>query len=128
VSRVYFDVGGVDDELLKDSLTPEAIDKSSRYIEDLAYGLGVEVRDIVDPVPFKVSELAEDYALMETAKKKSMMNSNGATEGADAYELKRRVYAREVSELEGQITADMLEGTDSVKRRTFPGSVPIYRC
>ena len=128
MSRVYFDVDDVDDELLKEYLQQyDGIAKSTRYIEDLAAGLGVSPEEIIDPVPFKVAELAECYALMETAKKKSMMNGSGGEDGADAYELKRRVYAAEVSRLEAQITADTLTGGQSVRRRTFPGSIPLYR-
>ena len=128
MSRIYFDTAGVDDELLKEIITSEAVAKSTSYIEDLAAGLNVAVEDIAQPTPFKVVELAECYALMETAKKKSMMNSNGNNDGADAYELKRRVYAAEVDRLEAQITAETLTGGKSAARRTFPGSIPIYRC
>ena len=125
--RIYFDTTDTADELLTPCLKDTAIAKSSEYIESLALGLGVSVPRIISPTPFIVSELAEAYALMETAKKESMMNTDGQADGADAYELKRRVYAAEVERLEGQITADVLTGGSSVKRRVFPGSVPLYR-
>lgn len=125
--RIYFDADTIDDEMLKDSVTEKQIYKTSQYIEDLAESLNVDAENILEPTPFKVAELAEAYALMETAKKQSMMNTNGAVEGADAYELKRRVYASEVSRLEAQITAETFTGGQSASRRTFPMSVKVYR-
>lgn len=125
--RIYFDADTIDDEMLKDSVTEKQIYKTSHYIEDLAESLNVDASDILDPTPFKVAELAEAYVLMETAKKQSMMNTNGAVEGADAYELKRRVYADEVNRLEMQITADTFTGGLSATRRIFPASVNMYR-
>jgi hypothetical protein len=125
--RIYFDADTIDDEMLKDSVTEKQIYKTSQYIEDLAESLNVDAENILKPTPFKVAELAEAYVLMETAKKQSMMNTNGAVEGADAYELKRRVYASEVSRLEAQITAETFTGGQSASRRTFPMSVKVYR-
>ncbi len=125
--RIYFDTQAIDDEMLKDCVTPKHIADSSAYIEDFANSLGVKPERIIDPTPFKVKKLAEAYALMETAKKQSMMNTNGAVEGADAYELKRRVYVAEINNLESQITADTFMGGKAAKKRTFPMSVPLYR-
>lgn len=125
--RIYFDADSIDDEMLKGSVTEKQIYKASQYIEDFAESLNVDPADILDPTPFKVAELAEAYALHETAKKQSMMNTSGAVEGADAFELKRRVYADEVSRLEAQITADTFTGGLSATRRKFPMSVKVYR-
>lgn len=125
--RIYFDKDLIDDEMLKDCVTDKHIQKSSAYVEDLAESLGVGVDSIIEPTPFKIQELAEAYALMETAKKQSMMNTSGTVEGADAYELKRRVYAAEVDNLTDQITADTFTGGKSAKKRTFPMSVSVYR-
>jgi len=127
LSRVYFDAATVDDEMLKDCILQKHIAKSSKYIEDLAESLNVDIDEILDPTPFKIGELAESYALMETSKKQSMMNTTGTAEGADSYELKRRVYASEVNRLEAQITADTFTGGKSASRRTFPMSAPVYR-
>lgn len=124
---VYFDTDLIDDEMLKDSVTEKHIAKSSAYIEDLAKSLGVDIEDIADPTPFKIQEIAEAYALMETATKQSMMNTEGTANGADSFELKRRVYAAKIASLESQITADTFTGGKSAKKRTFPMSVPMYR-
>lgn len=125
--RVYFDAHRIDDSLLKNIVTKGHIAKSSQYIEDLAYSLGVRADAIQKPAPFIVRELAEAYALMEAAEKKAMMNTDARHEGADAYELKRRVYAEKVKNLRAQITARTLTGGQSAKQRAFPMSVPLYR-
>lgn len=125
--RAYFDTANIDDEMLRDCVSEEHIRRSSAYIEDVAESMGVTPERILRPTPFKIQRLAEAYALMETAKKQSMMNTNSSVEGADAYELKRRVYAAEVERLEGQITADTFTGGLSARRRAFPMSVPLYR-
>ncbi|WP_110955208.1 hypothetical protein [Anaerosinus massiliensis] len=125
--RIYFDKNLIDDELLKECVTPTHIAKSTAYVEDLANSLGVGAGSIVEPAPFKIQQLAEAYALMEAAKKQSMMNTSGTVEGADAYELKRRVYAAEVDDLTDQITADTFTGGKSAKKRAFPMSVSVYR-
>lgn len=127
--RIYFDVSVVDDEILKDLITDRQVELSSEFIEDTALGLGVLPEAIKDPTPFKIRQLAEAYALMEIAKKQSIMCSGSMSSeaGADAYELKRRVYAAEVNELLKQITADTFTGGKSSPKRAFPMSVPLYR-
>ena len=123
--RCYFDINNIDDSLLKKEIKSNQIAKTNQYIEDLARSLGVG--SIVEPTPFKIQQLAEAYLLMEVAKNKSMMNTSGSVEGADAYELKRRVFADEVDSLIVQITADTFTAGKSAKKNTFPMSIPFRR-
>ncbi|MBP2629887.1 MAG: hypothetical protein H6Q70_515 [Firmicutes bacterium] len=131
--RIYFDTTLIDDSMLKTYVTETHIKKSTNYIEDLATSLGVAIANIANPTPFKIAELAEAYALMETAKKKSMMNTNGQIEGADAFELKRRVYAKQVDSLTNQITATTFTGPlvdahgNAITSLSFPISMVIRR-
>lgn len=125
--RIYFDTTLIDDEMLKDCVTDKSIGKSSAFVEDLAKSLAVEVEEISTPTPFKIQELAEAYALMETAKKQSMMNTDGTAGGADAYELKRRVYSMVIDDLLEQITADTFTGGKSATKRAFPMTIAMHR-
>lgn len=125
--RVYFNPHLLRDELLSSLVTEEQIIQSTRYIEDLALSLGVSPNKIAKPVPYKVEILASYYTLMITALQQSMMNSDGSENGEDAYELKRKVYAKMVYDLEGQITRGMLLGYTSTRRRAFPEVLPLSR-
>jgi hypothetical protein len=131
--RVYFDTTLIDDSMLKSVVSATHIKKSTNYIEDLAASLGVAIEKILSPTPFKIAELAEAYTLMEAAKKKSMMNTNGQIEGADAFELKRRVYASQVDTLTNQITAVTFTGPlldvngNAAVNLSFPISMTVRR-
>ena len=124
----YIDKDKLHDELLAECVTDDEIEQTDRYLEDLALGLGVPDAKIVNPLSYRVYRLCECYCFMLTAWKQSRMNDQGNANGYDAYALKYREYKALVSELEALITADMLTGQSSVKRRTFPSSIPLYRC
>lgn len=123
----YFETEDVRDSLLKGILKQEDIDESTAYIDDLAQRLEVSPAAIPNPPPFQVKTLAMCYALMLCAGNKSMMNGDGGENGADAWELKRRIYAKRVDELELQMTAKTLIGGGSTGRR-IPTSIPLRRC
>lgn len=126
--KVYFDLTVIEGEsLLKTVVGISHIEKSTRYIENLAISLGVKVDEITNPIPMKIQELAECYTFMEAAKKKSKMNASGSSEGADAYELKRRVYAAEVDKLTKEITANDFLANKSSTAWEFPFTMPLYR-
>ena len=101
--------------------------KSSLYIEDMALNFGVQKEEIADPVPFKIARLAMVYALMMTALENSRMASDGSQDGADAYELKRRVFAEELKQIEAQLSADTFSNGQSSIKMTAPFAVPILR-
>ncbi|WP_371374388.1 hypothetical protein [Sporomusa aerivorans] len=123
----YFNKEDVRDELLKRQLKPEDIDESTAYIDDIAARLRVDPAMIPNPAPYAVRTLAMSYALMQAALNASMNNGNGGENAADAYELKRRVYAARVTELEGEINAQTLLGRGSQKSK-FPLSISMQRC
>jgi hypothetical protein len=103
--RIYFDVCRADDELLKDVITEEHNIKSSDFVEAVAKTYGVRPADIAFPTPYLVRELAEAAAYVEAAKKRSMQNAAGDYEGADSFELKRRVYQSQIDRILKMITA-----------------------
>lgn len=123
----YFDITEVRDELLKQLITEHDVAESTSYIDDIAIRLGVRPERIAVPVPFQVKMLAQAYSLMITALNASMNNGAGGENEADAYELKRRVYAKRVAELEAQITVSTLLGGGSSGNK-FPVSIPMRRC
>lgn len=123
----YFDPLEVRDVLLKDILAEADILDSTAYINDLAIRFGVSPSNIPTPAPFQIKTLAMCYALMQTALNTSMNNGSGGESEADAYELKRRIYAKRVADLESQVTAQtFISGGSSSKK--IPLSTPIRRC
>lgn len=125
--RIYFDTDDVVDALLQKKITDRILLKSSLYIEDLAMNFDVRPEHIAHPVPFKIARLAMCYALMTAALENSRMASNGQQDGADAYELKRRVFAEELKALEGQLSAETFTDGQSALAATYPMSVPFLR-
>jgi hypothetical protein len=123
----YFETEDVRDSLLKGILKQEDIDESTAYIDDLSQRLEVSPTRIPNPPPFQIKTLAMCYALMVCAGNKSMMNGDGGENGADAWELKRRIYAKRVDELEPQITAQTLTGGTSSTGRMIPINIPFGR-
>ena len=123
----YFDPFEVRDELLKDMIKQEDIADSTEYIDDIALRLGVDPARILVPAPYQVRTLAMSYCLMTIALNASLNNGAGGENEADAFELKRRVYAKRVAELESQITAKTLLGGGSSGKK-FPMSISLRRC
>lgn len=119
----YFEKEEIRDQLLADMLTEEDIADADNYIDDLAQSLNVEPRDIVIPTPYKVKQLAMSYALMICARGGSIMNERGA-DGNDAYEIKRRVYQREIDRLTSAMTVQILTGQ---KSNAAPGVITLER-
>lgn len=122
----YFTMDDVRDELLKGLITEDDIIESTAYIDDIAIRLGVRPERIVTPTPFQVKTLAKCYALMQTALNASLNNGAGGENAADAYEIKRQVYAKRVASLEDQVTAQTLLGGGSASRK-FPVSTRLGR-
>lgn len=125
--RAYFDTFEVRDALLKKLIKQEDILESSDYIEDIAIRLDVDPSRIPTPAPYQVRALAMSYTLMLVALNASLNNGTGGENAADAYELKRRAYAKRVSELEAHVTAQTLLGGGSAGKK-IPMSVPLRRC
>lgn len=123
----YFDPFEVRDVLLKDLITQEDIADSTEYIDDIAIRLGVDPARIPVPAPYQVKMLAMCYTLMSVALNAAMNNGAGGENEADAFELKRRVYAKRVADLEAQVTAQTLLGGGSSGGK-IPVSIPLRRC
>jgi hypothetical protein len=123
----YFELADIRDSLLQKLVRPEDVEESAAYIDDIALRLGVNPGRIPSPAPFQVKTLAMCYALMLTAQNASRMNSDGGEDGADAYEMKRRIYAKRVAELEAQVTPQTLLGGGSAGKK-IPVSIPMKRC
>jgi hypothetical protein len=123
----YFETSEIRDKLLLKFVKPEDVAESTAYIDDIAIRLGVDPGRIPLPAPYQVRTLAMCYALMITAQNETRMNSDGGEDGADAYELKRRIYAKRVAELEAQVTAQTLLGGGSLGKK-FPISISLGRC
>jgi len=107
------------DELLRDDVTAEDIAVTHAFIEDFSWSKGVDPIEISNThVPYKVKQLAINYTYMMVAQNKSIMNQKGI-DGADAYELKRKVYAAKVEALKNEITVPVLLGTGA-RESSFP--------
>lgn len=111
---MYFEIEQVRDKLLKDVLSEEDIDESTEYINNIANRLKVDHTQIPSPAPYPVRTLAMYYALMICAQNETVLNSGGDEAGDDSYELKRKTYAKQVADLEGEITAETLLGGSTV--------------
>jgi hypothetical protein len=95
----YCTLDDMQDGMLKKIVTVDDIAEAEEYIDDLAWSVGIDpIRIPKIEVPYKVRKLAVYYALMTVANNKSIMNQRGQ-DGADAYELKRKVYAAKVDEI-----------------------------
>lgn len=125
--RMYFDLDDLHDSLLNKRVSDWIMHKTSQYIEDLAKNYGVAPEDIKNPTPFKVNQIAVYYALMTAALESSRMASNGEQDGADAYELKRRVYADMLKDLLDEISAETFTEGLSAPANPFPMSIKIHR-
>lgn len=97
------------DELLGPLVATEDLSETDEYLEALAAERGVT---LVETLPFKVKRLAIAYCCTRICTRKSGVNPRNyqGTDGADAYELKRRVYAAQVRELEPQMSEALLSG------------------
>lgn len=113
------------DELLQDLVTNEDIAATHEFIEDFSWSKGVDPIEISNThVPYKLKQLAINYTYMTVANNKSIMN-NKAQDGADAYDLKRKVYAAEVERLKNEITAPVLLGHSP--RQSLIPTIQVFR-
>ena len=107
------------DELLSDMVTEQDIADTHEFVEDFSWSKGVDPLEIPNThVPYKVKQLAINYTYMMVAQNASIMNQKG-TDGADAYELKRKVYAAKVDALKDEITVPVLLGAGA-RESCFP--------
>lgn len=123
----YISLEDIEDKLLKKLITATDIQKSTEYINDLAKSLGVT--SIVKPVPQKIKDLAIAYSCANRAKYESgnSPKSFQGTDGADAYELKRRVYLKEVQALTDELSINPRIFTGEQISSSFYPTIEICR-
>lgn len=108
------------DELLRSVVSQDDVGEADAYIRDLSWSVGIDPINIPNTdIPYKVKQLAINYALMTAAGNKSRMNQKGV-DGVDAYELKRKTYKEKVDALTNDIkdTPSVLLGPHK-KRSSF---------
>lgn len=126
INREYFDRRNLDDALLKTYVTEEIVEESSKYIESLALTFNILPSEIANPTPYPISRLAQTFAYMTAAQRKSTF-SVGKDANNDSFSLKYKLYKSLLDELEGKITADSFKDGNSAKRRKFPSTLALYR-
>lgn len=126
INREYFNRRNLDDALLKTYVTEEIVEESSKYIESLALTFNILPSEIANPTPYPISRLAQTFAYMTAAQRKSTF-SVGKDANNDSFSLKYKLYKSLLDELEGKITADSFKDGNSAKRRKFPSTIALYR-
>ena len=118
----------IKDELIGPLVEADDLAKTDAYLDDLANALEVDPATIVDPLPFKVKELAVAYTCQEIAKRKA-----GGLAGAgfknqdsgDKYQAKLAIFQADVQRLESLITGDILTGIR--KSAAVVGTIELER-
>lgn len=123
---IYCTHDDIRDELLKELVTDADFVEASAEIDDLARSLNVDPVQIPDPAPNIVRKLAAAMTLVITGRNKSLMN-NAGEDGDDAYEKKRKVWAKEVDRLSNMITPELLLGGKPPEKRRFPIMMEMKR-
>lgn len=105
------------DDLLKTLVSDSDVAESTDYVDALAQSYGVNPACIATPVPFEIKTIAMTYALITCAENASMMAGDGGEDGADAYELKRRVLAKKLIEFEKRLRPETFTGGGTSAKR-----------
>lgn len=122
---IYCNNEDIRDELLKTLVTDDDFKEADSEIEDIARSFDVNPANIPkSPVPSIVRKLAAAITLTITARNNSLMNNS---DGEDAYEKKRQVWAKEVDRLSNMITPNLLLGGKPPEKRRFPFTIEVKR-
>lgn len=131
--RIYFDVTTVDDALLKTYIyknqaivNQSVVNESSEYVESFAISLGVDIKTIAVPTPYKVSKMAEFFCYMTIAQMQSTFSKGGEATN-DSFALKYEMYRKRLVDIEASITALTFTNGVQAKKRRFPLSIPMSR-
>ncbi len=125
----YCTLDDMKDSILKKLVTTDEIAEAEAYINDLAWSVGIDpIRIPKIEIPYKVHKLAIAYTLMTVAMNKSAMNTR-AHDGEDAYELKRKIYVKQVDDLtrEIKLNTDFLLGENKKKIGSYFRSIELVR-
>lgn len=118
----------VEDDLLKDLIQTSDCEAAAAYINKLARSLGVDPADIpLDPVPSEVKDLAIAYACGRRAKLSSGVGTRLDNNGVDSFEIKRRVYAKEVQEQTLEMTASIMKGSVDTAADLYSSGIELFR-
>lgn len=100
------------DELLSPLVVSDDLAEVDQYLSDLAATLEVVEADIPSVLPYRAKQLLVAKCCEIVAKRKAGFSPASYTgnDGADAYELKRRIYAADVKRLELLIDKKALTG------------------
>ena len=121
-----FEMFEVRDTLLKPIMEEHDIQNATEYIKMLAASYGVPTERIKFPCTWPIKTLAITYALMCAAERRSMMNTDGTTDGADAWELKRKQYASKLESLKAELRAETFTGGAPTRGRV-PVNISMQR-
>ena len=119
----------VEDELLSSMVNTTDCEAATAYVLKVARGLNVAIEEIpTDPVPLEVKDLAIAYACGRRAKLSSGVGGHlDASSGFDTYELKRRIYAKELQALTIDMTAAMMKGSVSTTSSDYAEGISLTR-
>jgi len=106
----------VRDDLLGPLVVSDDLAAVDAYLYDLAATLEVVATELPSTLPYRVKELLVAKCCEIVAKRKAGFSPGSYTgnDGADAYELKRRIYAADVKRLELLIDRKALTGQTPV--------------
>lgn len=118
----------IEDELLKDLIQTSDVIKAAAYIDKIAKSLGVDPALIPsDPIPEEVKELAIVYACGLRCKLATGIGTRLDASGTDIYEVKRRVYAKELIALTSAMTKEIMLGSVSTSADAYSAGIELYR-
>lgn len=118
----------IEDELLRGIIQTSDLEAASKYILKVATALGVLAEEIpLEPVPQEVIDLCCAFACGRRAKFASGLGTKLDGNGVDEYEIKRRVYAKEVQTMTFELTPAMLRGSVSTVTADYDDTITLER-
>lgn len=117
----YCELTEINDTLLKKSMAQSDVDEATEYVDAVVRGLGVET--LTSPAPYEIKQLSIAYACMRRA----LYLSGKPIQGdADAYELKRKAYEKDVAKWKSSLTVEILTGKKQQAKSYF--NMTMKRC
>lgn len=119
----------IEDELLKGIVQTSDLEAATKYVLKIATSWGITEEQIpIDPVPQEVIDICCAFACGRRAKFASGLGTKLDGNGVDEYEIKRRVYAKELQELTNTLTPAMLLGSVSTTTDDYlPDEISLER-
>lgn len=117
---IYCELTDINDTLLKKSMVQSDIDEGTAYVDAVVLGFGVTLKF---PAPYEIKQIAISYACMRRA---LYLSGKPVQSDVDAYELKRKAYAKDVQEWESKLTVELLTGAKQQQKSYF--NMTMKRC